>query len=418
MAAASSSMDLAEKVGQAGEVAEVRPDEAIKLYRDVIHSPATDPEALKVKEQAITHCGELLAKQGKAQELRALLTEIRPYFALIPKAKTAKLVRTFIDLVAKVPNTTQLQVEWTRQEKRTFLRQRVEARLASLLLETKEFTAALTLISSLLREVKRLDDKLLLVDIHLIESRVHHALRNLPKAKAALTAARTAANAIYVPPAQQGQIDLQSGVLHAEEKDYKTAYSYFFEAFEQFNNLEDPKAVLALKYMLLCKVMTNQAEDVSTIVNSKASLKYSGPEVEAMRAIASAYHDRSLKELEKALATHKDQLANDPIIHSHLSELYGNLLEQNLIRIIEPFSRVEITHVASLIGLPLETVEDKLSQMILDQKFKGTLDQGAGNLIVFDEVRPDSIYPAALDTIGNMSQVVDSLYLKSTKVLA
>lgn len=50
------------------------------------------------------------AKQGDAQALKALLTELRPMFTVIPKAKTAKLVRTIIDCVATVPNTTQLQV--------------------------------------------------------------------------------------------------------------------------------------------------------------------------------------------------------------------------------------------------------------------------------------------------------------------
>ncbi|KAK4753566.1 hypothetical protein SAY87_001670 [Trapa incisa] len=399
--------------------------EAISMLYQILENPSSASEALRIKEQAITNLSDLLRQENRAEDLRTLLTQLRPYFSLIPKAKTAKIVRGIIDAVAKIPETSDLQislckemVQWTRAEKRTFLRQRVEARLAALLMESKEYAEALNLLSGLIKEVRRLDDKLLLVDINLLESKLHFSLRNLPKAKAALTAARTAANAIYVPPAQQGTIDLQSGILHAEEKDYKTAYSYFFEAFEAFNALEDPRAVFSLKYMLLCKIMVNQADDVAGVISSKAGLQYVGPDLDAMKAVADAHAKRSLKLFETALRDFKAQLEDDPIVHRHLSALYDTLLEQNLCRLIEPFSRVEISHIAELIELPVDHIEKKLSQMILDKKFAGTLDQGAGCLVIFDDPKTDALYPATLETISNIGKVVDSLYVRSAKIMA
>ena len=46
-----------------------------------------------------------------------------------------------------------------------------------------QYKPALALIESLLSELKRLDDKLVLTEVHLLESRVHRGTANLPKSK-------------------------------------------------------------------------------------------------------------------------------------------------------------------------------------------------------------------------------------------
>eukprot|EP01117_Protostelium_nocturnum_P018987 TRINITY_DN8080_c3_g1_i2.p1 TRINITY_DN8080_c3_g1~~TRINITY_DN8080_c3_g1_i2.p1 ORF type:complete len:441 (-),score=91.91 TRINITY_DN8080_c3_g1_i2:99-1421(-) len=384
----------------------------------------------KIKEQAIYKLGKLYGESGRTEDLMKLSKDIRPFFDSISKARTAKIVRTLIDILDTKESSPQRKslrqmqislckesVEWAKETKRNFLRQRIETQLAALLLEDQQFQPALELITNLVREVKRMDDKLLLVEIQLLESRLHHSLKNLSRAKASLTAARTSANAIYCPPKFQTPLDHQSGVLHAEEKDYKTAYSYFYESFEGFNSLEDDaRAVSSLKYMLLSKIMLGNPEDVQSIISGKVALKYAGKETEALKAIASAYSNRSLQEFEAAKNKYNAELTQDPIINTHLTELYDTLMEQNLCRILEPFSVVEITHVAELIKLPLSTIERKLSQMILDKQFSGILDQGQGQLIVFDESKEDKTYSSALGTINNMSKVVDTLYEKTNKL--
>lgn len=414
---------LQEKFDDAEEIMDIRPEEAIVSFRQIVDSDETGEELAKIKESAVYKLTQLYTKTGRNQDVAGLLKSVRPFFATIPKAKTAKIVRTVISLVAEIPDSINLQqqlcvdsIAWCRTEKRTFLRQRIESRLANIFFEQAKFTEALDLITRLLREVRKLDDKQLLLELFLTESRIHHALRNIPKAKAALTAARTASTSIYVVPRMQADMDRASGVVATEEKDYKVAFSYFLEAFEAFNSLSDPAALLNLQYMLMSKIMGGLSSDVYAIIHGKSGVKYAGPELEAMRAVAEASKHRSLKEFEAAMDKYKTELSSDRLISSQLSLLYEQLLEANLMKLIEPFSCVEIAHVAELIQLPLARIEHKLSQMILDHKLHGILEQGKGQLIIYDEVPEDQTYVGALGAVKNIDLVVDSLFRKANKL--
>lgn len=58
----------------------------------------------------------------------------------------------------------------------------------SLYLSTQAYKPAIALIDTLLGELKRLDDKLVLTEVHLLESKVYRGIGNLAKAKVNLSA--------------------------------------------------------------------------------------------------------------------------------------------------------------------------------------------------------------------------------------
>ncbi|GME97442.1 unnamed protein product [[Candida] boidinii] len=236
-----------------------------------------------------------------------------------------------------------------------------------------------------------------------------------------------------------------SGILLLQDKDFTTAFSYFFESFENFQLHNDSETNLitikVLKYMILSKIMINALKDIdqilssinkNNITNTTASSLSSkststttaktlpslditnNKEIEAMKSIAKAYENNSLKELEDCLKFNSLELTQDVIIRSHLNDLYDSLYEKNLLKLFEPYSCIEISHISSVIGLPIESIESKISSMILDKKFYGVLDQSNGWLIIYDEPKIDQNYDLSLNILKNMSAAVDSLYNKAS----
>ncbi|GMI30791.1 hypothetical protein TrRE_jg2243 [Triparma retinervis] len=416
------SVDLADALASAEDKST-----SIQNRRKSLTEIVTEPErfslfCVRVKESAVYALARNFCEGSDYTEILSFVTTTcGTFFDNINKAKVAKIVRQVLDIVSlEAPNEHEMLadvckavVKWCKECNRTFLRQRVESKLASVWFLQGKFSDALELISALLTELKKLDDKQLLVETHLTEAKIHHGLTNIPKAKAALTASRTCANAIY--------------------GDYNTAHSYFLEAFEQLDQLNDTeKAIPCLKYMMLCKILdslgktlklsargipgmkTSKADaELSGLVTGKQGVKYAGIDIEAMTAIANAASKRDLSLFEATTAKYSEQLQTDILIKHHLHILLEQLLESNLLRLIEPFSCVEIAHIASLIDMEPKAVEKKISQMILDDKLNGILNQGEGQLILHEEERGDKTSETGKELIKNMGKVVDNLFKRS-----
>jgi 26S proteasome regulatory subunit N6 len=79
---------------------------------------------------------KIYTENKQFSEVVLLLKNNNDFFGTIPKARTAKIVRNMLNIVASVPDSLLIQIElcqdviaWCKVEKRTFLRQRIEAKV-------------------------------------------------------------------------------------------------------------------------------------------------------------------------------------------------------------------------------------------------------------------------------------------------
>ena len=378
-------------------------------------------------EQVLTTLLDVYVSIGNPEKFKQLLEHLQHYFTMIPKARTAKLVRLVIQALRKVPESQKLQVdlcqhwiEWAIKEERTLLRQRLETELAEILLEEKRYSEAIEILSRLATELRKVDHKSQLIEVYLIESRTFRGLGDFSRAKASLTAARTNAAAVYTSQLLQGQLDLESGIIFTEEKDYRTANSYFSEAFDAFCDAGDIRAVDALTYGLLCKILDGRPQECATsyanaamaLSNIKGGEVVHGSEIEAMLEIAKASEAKSLSQLDQVMNSRPDDFKKDPVVASNIKNLIDSLEEQHLLRIVKPYSAVELSRIAEMIHLPVSNIENKLVQMILDQKLKASINQSDGILNIFEAEEENEILAQSIELIAQMDGVVDALYTR------
>ena len=353
--------------------------------------------------------------------------DMKAYFQLIREIKEIKntnntfLIKLTDKLIGKLKKKKELLpeveklcneiIDFCSDTNNISMKNRIQTRLAEIYFINQHYTNALDLCNKIIFDLKRYEDNLGLIQLLLLESKIHYATKGISKSKAALTSVKTLVTKVYIEPKLQANIDMHAGILAAHEKDFNLAYSYFFESFDVYNiptQRRKNKAMKAFQYMILSKIVGGHIEEVNNIVLSKQGRDYYGKEVEALRSVENAVKEKSIKLLKENIEKN-NQYFNDNVIEFHLSNLNNELLEKNLIKIIKPYSVVEIDFVSKSIGLPYLDVLNKLRQMILDKKINGILDQGKGSLILYDSLPSNPYLDRSLETFKNLEKVVEAL---------
>ncbi|KXN81501.1 putative 26S proteasome regulatory subunit rpn6 [Leucoagaricus sp. SymC.cos] len=225
--------------------AQANPASAEKTYNQILaeDSSTADAQLLRDKETALIKLGELYRNQKNAKALAEVI-------ALSPCLLLYNKVRTLLDLFSAITNSQETKMNALTDEiarakaEKGVSSKSLETRLVGLQLESQQLQLTLTLIDNLLTELKHLDDKTILTEVYSVLRRVYCGIGNLPKAKVCLSLPLSLFLFLFHPDTLSV---CQSGILHAEDKDYTTTYLYFFEAFENLSSQGDDGALGALK---------------------------------------------------------------------------------------------------------------------------------------------------------------------------
>ncbi|CCF75573.1 26S proteasome regulatory subunit N6 [Babesia microti strain RI] len=485
-----------------------------------------DERLIGINEDIILKICYHLISVGDIGGVIKVFNDNEPFLSMIPMAKMGKIIKCILErmLLVKFDINSILKVfvkfkNWCDQQKRTFLGYRIEIKIIILLVFKKEFALALKRISSLITSLKLLEDKQFLLDAYILQSKIYLFISNYALMKMSLSNAKNVSINLNTPSYVNGELDLLSGLISLHEKDYKTAYSYFYEAYESFHSsltgpnnkiypyikvpnshsgefdlddelsytlvqtfptisefspvfftfyslehaplstcgdnmvmdgevrinfeneqlldtdcdiemdctlkceindvensnfppLPQRKLIQSLKYMLLATILTNKSQMMGSILFAKNKISYVyNPEIMMLKNISGLYTNNSLAEFEEILKTNEKIISADPVLNQGLCEMYDNLMEESLLKIIKPFSKVDIGYISDRLGISKQVLIRKVSEMIIDGKLCAMFDlrKEEGILTIYEPQVLRPMHKGITSTISNLSAVVDAL---------
>ncbi|RUP46953.1 PCI domain-containing protein [Jimgerdemannia flammicorona] len=228
-----------------------------------------------------------------------------------------------------------------------------------------------------------------LLEIFALEIQMYTETKNNKKLKALYFQCLHVKSAIPHPRIM-GVIRECGGKMHMGEEEWDKAQTDFFESFKNYDEAGSPQRIQVLKYLVLANMLTES--QINPFDSQETKPYKNDPQIVAMTNLVSAYQRQEIREFEKILRENHQTIMDDPFIRNYIDEVLKNIRTQVLIRLIQPYTRIEIPFVSKQLGVPAQDVEDLLVGLILDNKVSGKIDQVNQRLELYRQYVEDLLY--------------------------
>jgi COP9 signalosome complex subunit 2 len=293
-----------------------------------------------------------------------------------------------------------------------------QAKLARLHLERQELDKVEAMVQELVGSCKTADGRddsrkgQMLLEAYALEIQLCVALKNNARMKQIFRRTESL-TADSNDPRFMGIIRESGAKLYMSERNWSKAFSEFFESFKCYQEVGNPRAKTILKYVVFSNILCNS--EINPFDSQEAKVYKEDPEIQIMIRLRDAYEQNEINELQAVLADKHFNLGQDSFISEYLGELLRSVRMSILQAKLRPYRTVKLSFLAKELNINVKEVVSLVTELILDNKVSGRIDEVQGFLEQASETASESSnkrYTAISKWVRSLHEIQASLVEK------
>jgi len=205
-----------------------------------------------------------------------------------------------------------------------------------------------------------------------------------------------------------------SGLAELAQKQYKAAARLFLQvSFDHLDYCEILSAHDVAIYGGICALASFDRDELQKKVLSSSAFKQFLELQPQLRDILHKFYASQYATCLNLLEQMKDNLRLDIFLSPHINKLYAQIRNRALIQYFSPYVSADLNKMAAAFNTTVNSLEDELTQLILDGQISARIDSRKKILYARDVDHRCSTFAKALKTGGEYKNRIKALMLRT-----